>query len=166
MHEILDCATAGYIKRHDPRYHFRSSPEKATICYLILPSQNARWEANLDEDSANAGYYHSESATSILVNRSSLDLTEEHQRRFARAMRKLALKPSVHPSQLQQELFATSTTGSRPSLKQGPHSASSKNVSEKHNEVRDHATTKRIKDLEQSQWPKLMLLSSHVFSEP
>ena len=164
MHEILDSSTSAYLKRNNQRYSFRSGPEKATICYLVLPSQNASWETHFDPMCEGSDYYHGESATSMLVDRSSLSLTEEHQRRFARAMRRLALKPSVHPSQLQQKLSAVANG---PSLETTPPvaSAPSKVLSEKENEVRDVATKRRIKDLEQSQWPKLMLLSNQTYSD-
>jgi hypothetical protein len=102
----------------------------------------------------------------MLVDPSSLTLTEEHQRRFARAVLQLALKPSGHPSQLTQEMSATSTIGNSSLLKKIPRSASNKEVSEEEQARRDSATRKRISDLEQSKWPKLMLLSSQTYSEP
>lgn len=166
MHEILDSDTTKYLKRTNQRYHFRSGPEKATICYLVLPYQNALWETHFDPMCEGSDCYYGESATSMLVDRSSLNLTEEHQRRFARAMRRLALKPSVHPSQLQDVLSATSAISYCPSPEQTTSSASNKDLPEKGNEEEDLATTRRINNLEQSQWPKLMLLSDQIYSEP
>lgn len=168
MHEILDFSTSAYLKRNNQRYSFRSRPQKATICYVVLPSQNAQWKTLFDPMCEDSDYYHGESSTSMLVDRSSLNLTQEHQRRFARAMRKLGLKPSVHPSQLQQELSATSAVDNGLPLEGSPRSASasSKDESGEENDVRDVATKRRIKDLEQSQWPKLMLLSNQTYSDP
>ncbi|KAI4738869.1 hypothetical protein E4T50_10658 [Aureobasidium sp. EXF-12298] len=163
MYENLDTSTIQYLERTDTRYSFGGSEtQKATICYLILPSQTAKWDTRLDD---SIGDYYGESANSMLVDRSSLDLSEEHQRRFARAMLRLALKPSVHPSQLQKNLSATSTLGKLPSPKQAPISATDKKVSKKENAKRDAVTTSRINNLEQSQWPKLMLLASQTVSE-
>jgi hypothetical protein len=99
MHEILDSSTAGYLKRNDQHYSYRRGPEKATICYLVLPSRTAKWETRLDPSCRGSDYYYGESATSMIVDRSSLDLTEKHQRRFARAMLRLALNHQyTHPS--------------------------------------------------------------------
>lgn len=165
MHEILDSPTADYMKRNDRHYSYRRGPDKATICYLVLPSRTAKWETRLDPLCRGFDYYYGKSATSMIVDRNSLDLTEKNQRRFARAMLRLALKPSVHPSQLQQELSATSTIDNSLLPKQIPRPGSNKEVSEKEKEVRDLATTRRINDAEQSQWPKLMLLSHHIYSE-
>jgi hypothetical protein len=166
MHETLDPSTVEYLKSTEDRYSYRSEPEKVTVCYLILPSRTAHWETLLDPALADCGRYQGVSASSMLVDRSSLDLTSEHQRRFARAMLRLALKPSVHPSQLQDNLSAASTIGNSPSLKPSPRPASNKEVSGKDEIDPDTVTTKRIKDLEQSQWPKLMLLASHSCHDP
>jgi hypothetical protein len=75
-------------------------------------------------------YYYGESVSSILVDPNSVALTEEHQRRFARAMLRLALEPSVHPSQLMQEMSVTSTLGNPSSPKKVPRPAPNKDMSE------------------------------------
>jgi hypothetical protein len=165
MHEILDSSAAQYLKKNDKRYYYRAEPEKATICYLILPSRTGQWETRCDEESRNSGYYHGQSASSMLVDPSSVNLTEEHKRRFARVMLRLNLKPSVHPSQLKQGLSATSTVGNSSSQKKVPRSALNKDVSGEDKAPSDSATKKRINNLEQSQWPKLMLLSSQTYAE-
>jgi hypothetical protein len=166
MHENLDPSTFQYLKRNNGRYAYRTGPEKATLCYLVLPSRAAQWETRPDDDALSSGYYSGESGSSMLVDPSSLALTEEHQRRFAREVLQLALKPSVHPSQLTQEMSATSPIGNFSLLKKIPRSAPNKEVSEEEQARRDSATRKRISDLEQSKWPKLMLLSSQTYSEP
>jgi hypothetical protein len=167
MHENLDADTIKYLERTDSRYTSGGSDtEKATICYLTLPSRTAQWETRLDSASRDSGYYHGESASSMLVDPSSLTLTEGHQRRFARAMLRLALQPSVHPSQLQKDLSATSTIGGPPSPTKVSLSTSNTGGSRKDNAKEDTVTTSRINNLEQSQWPKLMLLASHTYSDP
>lgn len=164
MHEVLDASTAGYLKRNDELYAYGNQPEKATICYLVLPPRTAQWETRCDEESKNSGYYHGESASSVLVDPNSLVLSEEHQRRFARAMLQLTLEPSVHPSQLKQEMSATSTIGASSSPKKTPSPAYNKDSSEEEKAARDSVIRKRISSLEQSQWPKLMLLTSQTYS--
>jgi hypothetical protein len=170
MHENLDDDTIEYLDTTHTRYSNGDSPtQKATICYLVLPSRTAQWGTRLDADCIDNDYLCGESGSSMLVDRSSLDLTAEHQRRFARAMMRLALKPSVHPSQLQQNLSATPTLDDPTSPKNAPHSTSNKKntkSSKKGNSKKDDATTRRIKNLEQSHWPKLMLLARQVVSEP
>jgi hypothetical protein len=116
MQENLDTSTIEYLQRIDTRYSF-SETEKASIFYLVLPSQTVKWETRLDAEAKLSGYYHGESGRSMLVDPSSLALTEEHQRRFAQGMLQLALQPSVHPSQLQDALSATSTVDDPPSPK-------------------------------------------------
>lgn len=166
MHETLNTSTINYLKRTNTCYSSRTRPEKATICYLVLPSRNAQWETRFDEMSEDLGYYHGESAISMLVDRNSLYLTEEHQRRFARAMRRLALKPSVHPSQLQKDISANSTIGNSSSPERTSLSAPTKRGSPQDNARKDVVTSRRIEDLEQSQWPKLMLLATQTISGP
>jgi hypothetical protein len=164
MQENLDASTIEYMQRTHTRFSF-SEAEKATICYLVLPSRTVKWETRFDASSRDSGYYHGESANSMLVDPSSLALTEEHKRRFARAMLRLALQPSVHPSQLQKDLSATSAIDDPPSLKKASLSTSNKKVSKKNIEKKDAIITRRISSLEQSQWPKLMLLTSQTISE-
>ncbi|KAH0293245.1 hypothetical protein M436DRAFT_81144 [Aureobasidium namibiae CBS 147.97] len=166
MHETLDSSTIKYLQRTDTRYSSRSRPEKTTICLLVLPSRNAQWKTRLDESSEDFEYYHGESVISMLVDRKSLNLTDKHQRRFARALCRLALEPSVHPSQFQKELSANSTIDNPWSLEQTSLSALTKKGSEQDNAQRDAVTTRRIKDLEQSQWPKLMFLATQTISGP
>ncbi|KAH0016090.1 hypothetical protein KCU78_g7975, partial [Aureobasidium melanogenum] len=158
MHENLDASTIAYLKGNVERYsHKVTCPEEATICYLILPTQSAQWKVRLDPISRDSGEYYGESASSMLVDRNSLDLTEGHQKRFAQAMLRLALKPSVHPSQLYKTLSATSFIGNS-SLRQFPLPAANEKVSIEERKKRDAITTKRIKSLDESQWPKLMFL--------
>lgn len=158
MHENMDASTITYLKGNVERYsHKVSCPEKATICYLILPTQSAQWNVRLDPYSRDSGDYYGESASSMLVDRNSLELTGEHQQRFARAMLRLALKPSAHPSQLYKTLSATSSIGNS-SLRQVPLPAAHENISTEERKKRDAITTKRIKFLDESQWPKLMFL--------
>jgi hypothetical protein len=170
MHENLDADTIEYLNRTDTR-HARggSATEKATICYLVLPSQTAQWKTRLDADCIDSDYFYGQSGSSMLVDRSSLDLTAEHQRRFVRAMMQLALKPSVHPSQLQNNLSATPTLDDPPSPKKVAQSTpikKNKKVSKKGSSKKDKITARRINNLEQSQWPKLMLLARQTVSEP
>lgn len=157
MHGNLDPSIIKYLERSDKR-HSSGGPEteKATICYLILPSSTEQWETRPDKTCEHSEYCWGESATSILVDRSSLALTDAQQRRFTRAMRRLDLKPSVHPSQLQKAPSGSSTTGAPASV--------GKSVSEEEETKEDSVITKRIKDLQQSEWPKLMLLASQSFS--
>jgi hypothetical protein len=166
VHEVLDPSTVQYLKRNNERYASRPAPEKATICHLVLPTRTAQWKTRLDPDCSMSDYYHGESGSSILVDPNSVALTEEHQRRFARAMLRLDLRPSVHPSQLMQEISVTSTIGSIPSSKAIPHYTPIKDMSEDEEDaMRDRVIKMRLNDLEQSQWPKLMLLSSQIYSE-
>lgn len=158
MHENLDAYTITYLKGNVERYsHKVACPEKAMICYLILPTQSAQWNVRLDPSPRDSGDYYGESASSMLVDRNSHELTEEHQQRFAQAMLRLALKPSAHPSQLYNTLSATSTLDNS-SLRQVPLPAANQNVSTEERKKRDAITTKRIKSLNESQWPKLMFL--------
>lgn len=46
-----------------------------------------------------------------MVDEDSLILTNDHKKRFARAMRFLDLKPYLHPSQFMQEVSASSSEG-------------------------------------------------------
>ncbi|KAL2029653.1 hypothetical protein VTO58DRAFT_108845 [Aureobasidium pullulans] len=105
--ENLDETAADYLMSHDKAFA-KSYREfyQATICYLVIPSKAARWKARLDPILLDSGEIFGESTNSMLLDRNSLDPTEEHQQRFARAMRQLALKPSVHPSQLQTAMSA------------------------------------------------------------
>ncbi|KAG9518736.1 hypothetical protein KCV07_g5331, partial [Aureobasidium melanogenum] len=161
MHENLDSSTIAYLKGNVERYsHNKAFPEKATICYLVLPTQSAQWKLRLDPISRESGDYFGESASSMLLDRNSLDLTEEHQKRFARVMLRLALKPSVHPSQLYKTLSATSSIGDSSSLRQIPLPAANENASAEAREKKDAITTRRIQALDESQWPKLMFLVS------
>jgi hypothetical protein len=163
MYENLDASTIKYLERTDDRYSKgMSETTKATICYLTLPSQSARWATQPKESPEGDDCYHAESASSMLVDRSSLDLTDEHRRRFARAMLRLALKPSVHPSQLQKSLSAASTINNLSPPQQS--STPNKDLSEEEIAKREIVTTRRITQLEQSQWPKLMLLASQTIS--
>ncbi|CAD0097861.1 unnamed protein product [Aureobasidium mustum] len=160
-------STTEYLNRTDKRYKIAASdPEKATICYLVLPTQAAQWEVQLDPMCSSTDSVFGSSASSILVDRNSMSLTEDHQRRFARALLHLGLKPSVHPSQLRGALSATSTVSnsSTPS-RQVPFPTTNQNVSFEEKTKRDAATTERIKGLEKSQWPKLMLLVDHNFDD-
>jgi hypothetical protein len=165
MHEVLDPSTVQYLRRNNKRYAYRPAPEKATICHLVLPTRTAQWKARLDPDCSMSDYYYGESGSSILVDPNSVAVTEEHQRRFARAMLRLALRPSVHPSQLMQEMSVISTIGNSSPSKEVPRPAPNKDMSEEEKAMRDSVTKTRINDLEQSQWPKLMLLSSQTYSE-
>ncbi|THY48373.1 hypothetical protein D6C98_06761 [Aureobasidium pullulans] len=166
MQETLDETVAGYLMSHDKAF-FRSDRElqQATICYLVIPSKAARWKVRLDPMSMDSCDYFGESANSMLLDRNSLDPTEEHQQRFARAMRQLALKPSVHPSQLQTALSAAPPINASSPLTQTTVHKAIKKKSEKEVKKRDAAMTNRIRDLEQSQWPKLMFLVNHIFYE-
>ncbi|KAK6006155.1 hypothetical protein QM012_006565 [Aureobasidium pullulans] len=158
MHENLNTSTIAYLKSNVPRYSYEvTCPEKATICYLILPTQSAQWTVRLDPNSIDSGEYYGESASSMLVDRNSLDLNQEHQKRFARAMLRLGLKPSVHPSQLYKTLSATSSVGDS-TFRQVPPPAADKNASTEERKKRDAITTERIRSLNESQWPKLMFL--------
>ncbi|KAI5196760.1 hypothetical protein E4T42_02390 [Aureobasidium subglaciale] len=163
MCENLSDSTKKYLCDCDERFSkVHSDPEKVAICYLVLPSRSTKWEVRLDPISRESGSYYGESATSMLVDRNSLDLTEEHQQRFARAMSRLALKPSVHPSQLQTTLLAScSMTASSPSLMQYPRRAKKEQPSAEDIEKKHTAITGRIRDMEKTHWPKLMLLVNH-----
>ncbi|KAH0347941.1 hypothetical protein KCU83_g6518, partial [Aureobasidium melanogenum] len=142
------------------------NPEKATICYLILPTRAAQWRTRIDSDWAFSGELSGSSANSVLVDCSSLSLTEEHQPRFARVMLRLALKPSVHPSQLRGALSAASAMSTSTSpLRQVPFPTTNGNPSVEEKTKRDAATKKRTKDLEASRWPKLMLLVDQSYSD-
>ncbi|KAI4723420.1 hypothetical protein E4T48_00304 [Aureobasidium sp. EXF-10727] len=167
MHENLDDSTTEYLKSTDRRFaRSASDPEKATICYLVLPTQAAQWRVRLDPLCRDSGEYSGDSANSVLIDRSLLDLTEEHQRRFARAMLQLALKPSVHPSQLRGALSAASSSSISSSLplRRVPVPPTDTDLSVEEKAKRDAMTTKRIKDLETSQWPKLMfLVNQHCY---
>ena len=162
MHEYLDTSTKEYLERSCGRC-FSSEDGKAVICYLTLPCQTAEWDTRLDSGCGDSGYYYGRSATSMLIDCNSFHLIEEHRRRFARAMLRLGLRPSVHPSQLQKNLSAISTNSKSSSSKRAPLVTPSEGESRKEKE---DAVTKRISDLEQSQWPKLMLLASQTISQP
>ena len=165
MHENLDPSITEYLTRTDKRYSHRSSyPEKTTICYLALPTRTAHWKVRPDpmcrplEDRCFGN-----SASSMLLDRDSMSLTEKDKQRFTQALKQLALKASVHPSQLRETLSAASATRSTSlSSTQVPLSASDQNVSAEEKTEGDEAIKKHIKDLETSTWPKLMLLVSEV----
>ncbi|KAH0274241.1 hypothetical protein KCU91_g5400, partial [Aureobasidium melanogenum] len=166
MHERLDTPTTDYLKRTKRFSHRTGNPEKATICYLILPTRAAQWRTRIDSDWAFSGELSGSSANSVLVDCSSLSLTEEHQPRFARVMLRLALKPSVHPSQLRGALSAASAMSTSTSpLRQVPFPTTNGNPSVEEKTKRDAATKKRTKDLEASRWPKLMLLVDQSYSD-
>ncbi|KAG9581548.1 hypothetical protein KCU77_g11685, partial [Aureobasidium melanogenum] len=150
MDENLDDATIEYLQRTDRRYsQGLFELEKATICYLILPPQTAKWRIHLDRDCDD---FSGESARSMLIDRNSLDLTEEHRRLFTRAMSRLAFKPSVHPSQLRATLSAAfSVTGS--SSRHAPPPATDKNPPAEEKSRKDAIITNRVKALnEKRQW--------------
>ncbi|KAH0359889.1 hypothetical protein KCU65_g9716, partial [Aureobasidium melanogenum] len=166
MHENLDTTTTEYLKRTKRFSHTMFDPQQATICYLILPTRAAQWGARVDPDCGFSGDLFGFSANSMLVDSDSLSLTEERQRRFARVMLRLALKPSVHPSQLRAALSAAPAISSSSSpLRQVPFPTTDGNLSVKEKAKRDAATKKRIKDLEASHWPKLMLLVDQNYSD-
>lgn len=155
MEENLDDATIEYLQRTDERYSYNMfEPEKAMICYLTLPPQTAKWDVRLDRDCDD---FYGDSASSMMIDRNSLDLTEEHQRLFARAMSRLALKPSAHPSQLRTTLSATPAVASS-SLTRASSSATNGDTLAKEETRKDAKITKRVKALNESQWPKLMCL--------
>ncbi|OBW69708.1 MAG: Exoribonuclease family protein [Aureobasidium pullulans] len=164
--ETLDETAADYLMSHDKAFA-KSYREfhQATICYLVIPSKAARWKARLDPILLDSGEIFGESTNSMLLDRNSLDPTEEHQQRFARAMRQLALKPSVHPSQLQTALSAAPPINASSPLTQTTVHRIIEKKSDEEVKKRDAAMTKRIRDLEQSQWPKLMFLVNHIFHE-
>ncbi|KAG9630540.1 hypothetical protein KCU95_g12475, partial [Aureobasidium melanogenum] len=166
MHENLDTPTIEYLKRTKRFSHKMGNPERATICYLILPTRAAQWGTRIDPECGFSGDLFGSSANSMLVDCSSLSLTEEHQRRFARAMLRLALKPSGHPSQLRGALSAASamSTSSSP-LRQVPFPTTDGDLFVEEKTKRDTATKKRIKDLEASHWPKLMLLVDQNYTD-
>lgn len=164
--ENLDETAADYLMSHDKAFA-KSYRElhQATICYLVIPSKAARWKARLDPILLDSGEIFGESTNSMLLDRNSLDPTEEHQQRFARAMRQLGLKPSVHPSQLQTALSAAPPITASSSLRQTTVHKVIMKKSDEEVEKKYAAINKRIRDLEQSQWPKLMLLFSQVCFE-
>lgn len=164
--ENLDETAADYLMSHDKAFA-KSYRElhQATICYLVIPSKAARWKARLDPILLDSGEIFGESTNSMLLDRNSLDPTEEHQQRFARAMRQLALKPSVHPSQLQTALSAAPPINASSPLTQTTVHRIIEKKSDEEVKKRDAAMTKWIRDLEQSQWPKLMFLVNHIFHE-
>ncbi|THY33935.1 hypothetical protein D6D01_02126 [Aureobasidium pullulans] len=163
--ENLDETAADYLMSHD-RAFVRSYREfhQATICYLVIPSKAARWKVRLDPTSLDSGEIFGESTNSMLLDRNSLDPTEERQQRFARAMRQLALKPSVHTSQLRTALSAAPPINASSPLTQTTVPRIIEKKSAEEVKKRDAAMTNRIRDLEQSQWSKLMLLVNHVCS--
>ncbi|KAH0274306.1 hypothetical protein KCU91_g5350, partial [Aureobasidium melanogenum] len=166
MHENLDTTTTEYLKRIKRFSHTMCDPQKATICYLILPTRAAQWGTRIGPDYGFSGDFSGSSANSMLVDSDSLSLTEERQRRFARVMLRLALKPSVHPSQLRGALSAAPAISSSSSpLRQLPFPTTDGNLSVKEKTKRNAATKKRIKDLEASHWPKLMLLVDQNYSD-
>lgn len=155
MHENLDDATVEYLERTDERYS-RSlfEPDKTTICYLVLPPRAAKWDIQLDRD---CDEYYGASANSMLIDHNSLDLTEAHQRLFARAMSQLALRPSAHPSQL-RTILSTSPSIASSSTKQARSSSTNKSTPAEKKAKKDAMITKRVNALNESQWPKLMCL--------
>ncbi|THY11734.1 hypothetical protein D6D02_05591 [Aureobasidium pullulans] len=163
--ENLDETAADYLKSHDKAFA-KSYTDfyQATICYLVIPSKAARWKVRLDPTLLDSGEIFAESTNSMLLDRNSLDPTEERQQRFARAMRQLALKPSVHPSQLKTALSAAPPINASSPLTQTTARRVIEKKSAEEVKKRDAAMTNRIRDLEQSQWPKLMLLVNHVCS--
>lgn len=85
-------------------------PDSVTISsYLTLPSTSARFWAGFGLDLEFANPQPGRFMHTSLVDPSSLILTDEHKKRFARAMRLLALNISAHPSQLSQTLSASSS---------------------------------------------------------
>lgn len=103
MHENLGDDITNYLCRNDKRFSSdHHSPEHATICYLTLPTEAVEYKAVLDR-LCREGFgdvYYGRSGKSVLVTPESLDMTEAHRKRFARAMKLLSLRPSVHPTQL------------------------------------------------------------------
>jgi hypothetical protein len=167
MFETLHESTVKYLERnHNRSSRYGRENQKATICYLTLPSRTAKWKTHLEDLFGGSDYFSGDSARSMLVDPSSLVLTEEQQRRFIRGMLHLALRPSVHPSQLKQDLSANSTISNSLPSKKASQSAPSEDAPKEESVRGDAVIKKRIKDLEQSKWPKLMLLSSHTIEGP
>ncbi|THX52019.1 hypothetical protein D6D06_07013 [Aureobasidium pullulans] len=165
MQENLDRQTTCYLKDYEKLFsETYSELQQATICYLVIPTQTAQWNMRFNS-LFGPNERFGESANSMLLDRNSLDPTEEHQQRFARAMRQLGLKPSVHPSQLQTALSAAPPITASSSLRQTTVHKVIMKKSDEEVEKKHAAINKRIRDLEQSQWPKLMLLFSQVCFE-
>jgi len=103
VHHELDVLTRRFIEICDPR----SWPCKVTISYLTLPSTLANFSTRADDgifpEDQDPEYIHT-----ALVDFNSLVLTNHHKRRFARAMRFLALEVSSQRSQLTTKLEAFS----------------------------------------------------------
>jgi hypothetical protein len=164
-HENLSKHSANYLRNNVKRFsHPRSNPKQATICYLAMPTQAAQWSVLLAPPFSEGDSYYGESANAMLVDHASLISTEARRQRFARAMRRLALKPSVHPSQFKHMLSAEIPGARSSELRQMPfRQAKEKLLSTEETARMDAATTKRIHDLEMSEWPKLMLLVDQEF---
>ncbi|OCL12145.1 hypothetical protein AOQ84DRAFT_373363 [Glonium stellatum] len=129
-------------------------PPKTTICYLIIPTQMTSEDSTchdlyVGEDAAIDGA----SVMSTVIDPSSLIITEKQRLRFGRAMRLLGLKPFVHFTQLRSSV---------PSSLYRLHS-----VTDKEELIRLKAKMEeRVKQLENSRWPKLMSLVTSNFSYP
>jgi len=82
---------------------------------LTLPSKTGKSSTEnilryVSEDEEPHGLQY---VAPYMVDEDSLVLTNDHKKRFARAMRFLALKPSLHPSQLVREVSTFSLPGSK-----------------------------------------------------
>lgn len=157
MHPTLDEATVAYLS-HDKRYKGLYL-DHATISYLILPTEANSWKTpfEIDDDYMSPPFYGSSgSSTSISLN--SLSLREEHQKRFAHAMRVLHLKPSVHPSQLHCHKPASSSNGSHDREQSDPFQSKTRSHSVDKTKKKYSKLRKQIKKVEQGKWPRLMLL--------
>lgn len=155
--------TATQLGRHDKRYN-GLQPDQATISYLILPVKTTSWCTSPEiEDGGFSPPYYGESGNSTSIPLDSLSLKEDHQKRFAHAMRVLQLTPSVHLSQLHCYKPTSSNYESDDHEQNDPFKSTRLPSIEKTKETYLELK-KQITKVEQGKWPKLMLLVKEYIS--